>query len=102
MGPGLPSCVCMDVREFNSNTDYDAQGNVITPYYKPGEEADSEQMAQRVLDFLETGKVKIGSGATLEFGADSICVHGDNPSAVNNIKALRDKLETAGYEIRAI
>lgn len=90
------------VREFNSDTDYDAQGNVITPHYKPGEEADSEQLAQRVLDFLETGKVKIGSGETLEFGADSICVHGDNPSAVNNIKALRDKLETAGYEIKAI
>lgn len=87
------------VREFNSDTDYSADGSVITPKYHNGQAADAEALADRVLKFLETGKVVIGSGETLEFGADSICVHGDNPSSENNIKVLTKKLKEAGYEI---
>ena len=90
------------VREFNSDTDYSADGNVITPKYHAGKPGPTpEEAADRVLKFLETGKVVIGSGETLEFGADSICVHGDNPSAENNVKVLRQKLAEAGYEVTA-
>ena len=46
-----------------------------------------------------TGKLTIGSGETLEFGCDSICIHGDAPTAVENVKALRKVLEEAGYEV---
>lgn len=90
------------VKEFNSDTDYSIDGSVITLKYKSGERPDSEMLAERVLSFLETGDVKIGSGETLNFEADSICVHGDNPSALANIKALCKKLEDAGYEMQAI
>lgn len=87
------------VREFNSDTDYSADGNVITPKYKDGAASNAEALADRVINFLETGKVVIGSGETLEFGADSICVHGDNPYSENNVKVLRKRLAEAGYEV---
>ena len=90
------------VREFNSDTDYDAEGNVITPKYHNGAAADANALAGRVVSFLETGSVVIGSGETLTFGADSICVHGDNPFSENNVKVLTEKLREAGYEIKAI
>lgn len=87
------------VREFNSDTDYSADGSVITPKYHAGQASDPKALADRVIKFLETGKVVIGSGETLDFQADSICVHGDNPSAEDNIKALRQALIEAGYDI---
>ena len=90
------------VREFNLDTDYSADGSVITPKFKDGAASDAEALAERVISFLETGKVKIGSGETLEFGADSICIHGDNPSSINNAKVLTAKLKEAGYEVKAI
>lgn len=90
------------VREFNLDTDYSVDGSVITPKFKDGAASDAEALAKRAIDFLETGKVKIGSGETLEFGADSICIHGDNPASVNNIKVFTQKLKEAGYELGAI
>ena len=88
------------VREFNFDTDYSADGAVITPRYHEGEKIPGpEDLAKRALGFLETGKLKIGSGEILEFGCDSICIHGDNPTAVDNVKALRKVLSEAGYEV---
>jgi UPF0271 protein len=36
-----------------------------------------------------------------ERGVRSLCVHGDNPQALEFVKALRAALEAAGFEIRA-
>jgi UPF0271 protein len=33
-------------------------------------------------------------------GIDSICVHGDTPNAVALAKAVRARLETAGFSLR--
>ena len=88
------------VREFNFDTDYSADGAVITPRYHEGQKIPGpEDLAKRALAFLQSGKLTIGSGETLEFGCDSICIHGDAPTAVENVKALRKVLEEAGYEV---
>jgi UPF0271 protein len=39
-------------------------------------------------------------GAELAIEADSICLHGDKPGAVERARSLRAALERAGVEVR--
>jgi UPF0271 protein len=87
------------IREFYADLDFAPNG--LTVIKKVHGEVDAEATARRVAAFLETGKLKIGSGDTLAFSADSICVHGDNPSAAKVITVLRGRLKEMGYEIKA-
>lgn len=47
------------------------------------------------------GKVTAVDGTEVEVSADSICLHGDNPSAVQLARDIRAGLESAGIEIRS-
>ena len=88
------------VREFNADTDYAPDGSVVIKQVHG--KVDSESSVERVVKFLQTGKVEIGAGGELQFEADSICVHGDNPSAVEVLTLLRKRLSEIGYEITAV
>lgn len=60
---------------------------------------DPSEAANRLLNFFETGKMPVIDGAPIPLAADSICVHGDSPSAVKMAQELRRKLETAGVKV---
>ena len=47
------------------------------------------------------GKVDCIDGSEIELAADTICVHGDNPAALELVKNIRDTLLNAGVEIAA-
>jgi 5-oxoprolinase (ATP-hydrolysing) subunit A len=49
-------------------------------------------MAQGIIETLEA--------TTLEVQVKTLCIHGDNPNAVNIAKAVRIALENAGFEVR--
>jgi 5-oxoprolinase (ATP-hydrolysing) subunit A len=51
------------------------------------------QMAQGSIETLE--------GNTLEIQPKTLCIHGDNPNAVEIAMAVREALEQAGFQIRA-
>jgi 5-oxoprolinase (ATP-hydrolysing) subunit A len=46
--------------------------------------------------------VVTADGASLGVRADTICVHGDSPRAVDVARAVRTALETAGVSVRAV
>jgi UPF0271 protein len=48
------------------------------------------------------GKVTAITGEEVTICADSICVHGDNPSAVEFVKNIRAALEAQGVKIAPI
>ena len=48
---------------------------------------------------VQEGKVECIDGSEIDLAADTICVHGDNPSALALIKKMREALEAAGVEI---
>ena len=50
----------------------------------------------------EKGKVTAITGEEVEIAAHSICVHGDNPSAVEFVKNIRTQLTARGVEIAPI
>ncbi len=45
------------------------------------------------------GKVESITGKEIEIKADSICVHGDNPSALEFVSNIRTELQKNGVEI---
>jgi UPF0271 protein len=45
------------------------------------------------------GKVVAIDGTEIELKADTLCVHGDNPSAVEMVKRIRQELKDAGVAV---
>jgi UPF0271 protein len=57
-------------------------------------------VAERAVELAKSGRVRNVDGEWLSVPADSICLHGDTPGAVNLARAIRRRLEEAGVEIR--
>ncbi|MBF9031067.1 5-oxoprolinase subunit PxpA [Rhodobacterales bacterium HKCCE3408] len=62
---------------------------------------DPDEALARILRTVETGRLTATDGSTLDVEIESICVHGDGPTAIAMARALRDGLVEAGYAIRS-
>lgn len=62
---------------------------------------DPGEAAPRVVRMLREGKVRSVEGADVDVRAETICLHGDNPEAVDFARVLRSQLEKEGVAIRA-
>jgi UPF0271 protein len=62
---------------------------------------DPVEIAQRVVTMVTSGRVTAIDGAQIAVSAESICVHGDSPGAVQSATSVLDQLKAAGTDIRA-
>ena len=62
---------------------------------------DPVEIAQRVLTMVASGRVTAIDGTQIAVSAESVCVHGDSPGAVQIATAVLDQLRAAGTDIRA-
>lgn len=62
---------------------------------------DPVEIADRVLAMVHGGQVTAVDGTTVALQAESVCVHGDSPGAVQIATAVRDRLAAAGVKIGA-
>ena len=60
---------------------------------------DPAVIAQRVVRMVGDGAVVSASGKTIKMRMDTVCIHGDNPSAVEIARGVRDALKAAGIGI---
>lgn len=60
---------------------------------------DTDVAIARTIRMVKEGKVTAITGEEVTLQADSICVHGDNPSAVEFVKTIRAKLMEEGVTI---
>lgn len=58
--------------------------------------ADAEEIARTVVAMVEEGAVRTLSGRRVPVAFDSVCLHGDSPSAVVSARRVRESLEAAG------
>jgi UPF0271 protein len=63
---------------------------------------DPQEAAARVVQMVEQGTVQAIDGSTLSIAADSVCVHGDSPTAVRFAVAVRQVLTERGIAIRPL
>ncbi len=62
---------------------------------------DPAAIAERVVTMVTSGEVTAVDGTQVAVSAESVCVHGDSPGAVQIAAAVRDQLKAAGVDIRA-
>jgi UPF0271 protein len=62
---------------------------------------DPMEAADRIIRMLIEGKVQAVDGTDVEVLASTVCVHGDNPQAVEFVRKLRDRLENEDVVIAA-
>jgi len=68
-------------------------GSVIT---------DPAAAADQAVRIARDGLVVAVDGSEVKLRADTLCLHGDNPEAVANARAVRQALERAGVDVRAL
>lgn len=63
---------------------------------------DPEIARQKIRKFISGGTVTAINGEDIKLDAESICVHGDTPNAIEVIEAIRDELKKAGVAIAPV
>ncbi len=78
---------------------YNPDGTLV-PRSKPGAVIeDREEIAERVISMVKDGGVRAINGEWVELKVDTICVHGDNPKAVEIAAHVRRALEEEGVKV---
>lgn len=60
---------------------------------------DPDQVAARMLRLATEGIIEAADGSTLRLEAQSICVHGDSPAAVEMAARIRERLLAEGVQV---
>jgi UPF0271 protein len=78
---------------------YNRDGSLVSRREKGAVIGDHEVVAKRALKMALEGKVIAIDGTEIDLKADTLCVHGDNPAAVQMVKKIREGLKAAGVEV---
>jgi UPF0271 protein len=89
------------VREVFADRNYLADGSLVPRTRPDALLHDPEEAAGRVLRMLREGVVRSVEGKDVAVSAETICLHGDTPGAVEFARALRSRLEEEGVLISA-
>lgn len=79
---------------------YNADGSLVSRRLPGAVLHDAHAIAQRILRFVESGRVTAIDGTDIALEAQSICVHGDTPDAVVIARALRETLTGRGVALK--
>jgi len=89
------------VEEAFADRAYTKQGTLVSRKQSGAVIHDVELVANRVLSMVKDKSVKSIEGLDIPISAQTICVHGDTPGAVEMIKTIREKLEGNGIKFQA-
>jgi len=78
---------------------YNSNGSLVSRREKGAVIHDHVIVAQRALKMALEGKVVAIDGTEVDLKAETLCVHGDNPAAVQMVKKIRENLKGAGIEV---
>ncbi|RVW06626.1 LamB/YcsF family protein [Rhodococcus spongiicola] len=106
---GLPGSVFLEeaeagglraVPEAFADRAYTPEGRLV-PRTEPGAVLhDPAEVAQRVLQLVTKGTVRAIEGSLIDVAAETICVHGDTPAAVEMAAAIRKLLDDKKIRVR--
>lgn len=86
-------------QEVFADRGYNPDGTLV-PRSQPGAMVHDPKIAiPRVIRMVAEGKVTAINGEDIDICADSICVHGDNPEALEFVHNIRTALEDAGVKV---
>ncbi|WP_435157872.1 LamB/YcsF family protein [Haladaptatus sp. DFWS20] len=77
--------------------DYRSDRSLIVEQEK--EAPDPELVADRFVSIATEGEVEAATGEMIDVPADSICIHGDSPNAVELLEAIHNRVEEHDIEL---
>ena len=86
-------------REIFADRALNADGTLVSRSAPGSVIHDTQEVVERSLRMVTEGKARAISGEIIELEADSLCLHGDTPGAVEMASALKSALESEGVEI---
>ncbi len=88
------------VAEAFADRAYTPQGTLVSRREPGAVLHDASDVAERMLRLAHEGTVTAIDGSVVRIRADSICVHGDSPGAVEMARRVRERLVQAGVMVR--
>jgi UPF0271 protein len=102
MRQAAPACGLRFAAEAFVDRAYDPAGRLV-PRSRPGALVDDREAAASAAVRLTRDRVVIAQdGREVGVEADTLCLHGDNPRALDVARAVREALERAGVSVRAL
>jgi UPF0271 protein len=86
-------------REGFADRQYEEDGNLASRSIAGTVFREPKKAVEQALRMVQAGEVVTRSGSVIQLDVDTICVHGDEPSAVEVAKAVRAGLDKAGVEV---
>jgi len=86
-------------REGFCDRQYDDEGNLVSRKLAGSVLKDAKAVADQVVRMVLHGEVVSRNGKVVAHKADTLCIHGDEPTGVAMAKAARAALEAAGVRI---
>lgn len=81
---------------------YEADGSLRSRELPGAVHSRPEQAASQALSIARDHRVRAWDGSWLPVEADTLCIHGESPGAVELARAVRAALEGAGIEVRPL
>jgi UPF0271 protein len=89
------------IREAYADRAYRPDGLLVSRASFGAVMHDAGEIAERAVRLAERGEIVAIDGTVIATEARSLCIHGDNPQAVEIARVVRVALKAAGVEIRA-
>ncbi len=86
-------------REIFADRRYLANGLLVPRDHPEAVIHDPTEAAERLIEMLDSGRMPVIDGAPIPLAAQSVCVHGDSPGAVDMAQHLRATLTQSGVKI---
>jgi UPF0271 protein len=85
------------VAEGLPDLSYDTNGNWVLERRKAPRTP--QEVADRALSFAKDSRIQTVDGKWFEIKADTVCIHGDAPNAVDVAKTVKETLEKNGFTV---
>lgn len=79
---------------------YTPEGTLVSRRLPGAVISDPEQVAARALKIATQGTITAVDGTDMHINVQTLCVHGDNPTALELVKRVRSRLESEGVTVK--
>lgn len=89
-------------QEVFADRGYNEDGTLVNRKLEGAFIKDKDLAIQRVIRMVKEGKVQSVTGKDIDIKADSVCVHGDNPQAIEFVKNIKNELIKADINVSSL
>lgn len=79
---------------------YNSKGSLVSRKYKNASITDPDEAIKQALSIIKNGNVHTIDGSLININANTLCIHGDNPSAVEIGRRVAYEFEKVGIKIQ--